>query len=72
MDAAAAAGVCEKTIRRWKKLPHFKRALDEATEAAFDALEVRIQSTGDAAIDALIKNLKGRNLQARSTRPLAL
>lgn len=52
-DAAKAAGVGEKTLRRWLAQPEFQTALNAAAGEHMVSLMNRLQSRADRAMDVL-------------------
>lgn len=56
--AAKAAGVADKTARRWLALPHFQAAYKAVRRALFDESLASLMSGVDCAIEG-IKNIAG-------------
>lgn len=52
-QAAAAAGVSRDTLYRWLKAEPFKKALQDATQAATERLSAHLVTLGDQAADTL-------------------
>lgn len=51
--AAAAAGVCERTLCRWRRQPDFAAAYAEAKQQAVTAAIVAVQQAALAAVETL-------------------
>jgi phage terminase small subunit len=62
--AALAAGVSEKTARRWLKLPHFQQAYKAAQKQLFNQALTTLMSKVDKAIDTLDRNMDGELVPA--------
>ena len=56
-EAARAAGVDPRTLRRWLKKPAFQRMLHQARREAFAHEGVRLQQGAPAAVSTLLKTL---------------
>ena len=54
-DAARAAGIGERTLVRWMKLPEFDAEYREARRAAFGQSVGRLQQAASAAVTTLLK-----------------
>lgn len=52
-EAAEAAGVAERTIRRWMKAPAFRRALADAEGDVLDTVTRRLVYLQRAAVDEI-------------------
>ena len=63
-DAARAAGVGERTLLRWMKLPEFDAAYREARRAAFGQSVARLQQAAGAAVTTLLKLMVDSNTPA--------
>lgn len=55
--AAKAAGIGDKTARRWLKLPHFQRAYKDAQRSLFDQALTGLMLKVDKAIATLDRNM---------------
>jgi len=64
-QAAEAADVNRQTFYRWRKLPHFQRALKEAEAAALADLSRRLVGLSDKAAKALEAALDAPELRYR-------
>lgn len=60
--AAQAAGVNDKTARRWLKLPHFQAAYKAAQKALFDEALSALLSGVDTAINTLKRNMTSEDV----------
>ena len=54
-EAAAASGIGRTTLWKWKKLPEFKAALDEAKANAIGDAAVMLQGASTSAANVLIE-----------------
>jgi hypothetical protein len=52
-DAARAAGVATRTLRRWRAEPAFAQALEAAAGEAFDEALARVRGIAGAAVETL-------------------
>lgn len=55
--AAREAGVSERTLRRWMKLPEFRDSLREAQRCAFDEAVGELHALAREAADTLRRNM---------------
>ncbi len=59
--AAATCGVSEPTLRRWLKLPPFRRAYLDARRQVVEGVVSRLQQLATKAVEALERNLTCEN-----------
>lgn len=59
--AAAAAGVGEKTIRRWLKRSDFRKAFQAAATEVLERAIGRLHKTTEAAVDVLNTSLESQS-----------
>jgi hypothetical protein len=60
-EAAHAAELGEATLRRWLKLPSFRRAYLDARRQVVEGVVSRLQQLATKAVDALERNLDCEN-----------
>ena len=64
-EAARAAGVAPQTFYRWRKQPHFRKALQEAEAQAVASLSAALAALGSKAASALSDALDAKDLRLR-------
>jgi hypothetical protein len=65
-EAARSAGIAPSTLKRWLKLPDFRRAYREARREIVQQTNARLQQSSGAAVTVLLK------LMADSATPPAV
>jgi hypothetical protein len=58
-QAAAEAGVSEATLRRWRKVPEFRRAFGRAKEQIVSHAIAKLELAMDLAADTLVAGMRG-------------
>src|SRR5438067_2162002 len=64
VTAAKAAGIAEKTARRWLKLPHFQAAYQAAQKSLFNQALTGLMQKVDKAIETLDRNMDSKETPA--------
>src|SRR4051794_3814003 len=70
--AAAAAGVNEKTLRAWQRLPAFEAAYRAARAEVLERTVARLLAICGKAVDRLGKNLDAASPQASTRAAVAI
>ena len=57
-EAAAAAGMSERTARRWRNEPEFAETLDRLSAAQSDVVSAELVALGGAAVETLAELMR--------------